>query len=85
MAMHKLQLDQLDVESFTLGEGWDARGTVRAASATIDQDTCYTCQSDQDTCVSCVNTCYGPSCDPSCASCPVSCDPAQCPSADGRC
>ena len=86
MAITKLRLDQLAVESFATGEGWDARGTVRGASGpTCDQDTCVTCPSDLDTCVSCNGTCVGTTCEGSCVSCPLSCYPEQCPSADGRC
>jgi hypothetical protein len=90
--MRKLALDPdaLEVQSFST-EAAEARGgTVRGLdSATVDQDTCNipgnTCApgcTDVDTCpqVTCAQSCGG-----SCASCPVSCNPAQCPSADGRC
>ena len=78
-----LHLDEIVVESFSTTGPALGRGTVRGMdSATIDQDTCVTCDrcSDMDTCVSCV-----PSCAVTCASCPLSCNPANCPSADGRC
>ena len=78
-----LSLEQLAVESFsTTDEPSAHRGTVRGndSGPTCDQDTCVTCPSDLDTCVSCPNTCAA-----SCASCPLSCYPAQCPSSDGRC
>ncbi|HEX5727176.1 MAG TPA: hypothetical protein VFX98_16985 [Longimicrobiaceae bacterium] len=85
--MSKLSLhpDQLEVQSFpTTDAEWDRRGTVRGHSgATCDQDTCNSCPNctiDQDTCFSCPLTCAA-----SCQTCPVSCNPAQCPSADGRC
>jgi hypothetical protein len=77
-----LPLEQLAVESFpTTDEPWARRGTVRGMdSVTVDQDSCVTCPSDLDTCVSCPGTCAA-----SCASCPLSCYPEDCPSADGRC
>lgn len=79
-----LSLEQLSVESFpTTDAPWERRGTVRGMdSATVDQDTCDTCDrcSDMDTCVSCVDTCPV-----TCASCPLSCYPEDCPSSDGRC
>lgn len=77
-----LNLDEIVVESFPTTDTDDSiRGTVRGMdSATVDQDTCVTCPSDLDTCVSCPNTCAA-----SCASCPLSCNPADCPSSDGRC
>jgi hypothetical protein len=90
--MRKLILDPdlLEVQSFSTEAAEVRRGTVRGLdSATVDQDTCNvpgnTCMpgcTDVDTCpqVTCAVSCGG-----SCASCPVSCNPAQCPSADGRC
>ena len=81
--MRKLSLnpDSLEVQSFPTEEVAAGRGTVRGMdSASVDQDTCHTCPSDVDTCVSCAGTCFN-----TCASCPLSCNPAQCPSADGRC
>ena len=91
--MRKLGLnpDELVVQSFSTEDVHARRGTVRGMddSATVDQDTCNvpgnTCMpgcTDVDTCpqVTCAVSCGG-----SCASCPVSCNPAQCPSSDGRC
>lgn len=77
-----LHLDEIVVESFPTTEVTHGRGTVRGLENTIDQDTCNTCDrcSDMDTCVSC-----NASCPITCASCPQSCNPADCPSADGRC
>lgn len=76
-----LHLEEIVVESFPTTEAVSGRGTVRGMdSATVDQDTCVTCPSDLDSCVSC-----NPSCAATCASCPLSCNPADCPSADGRC
>lgn len=84
MGKLSLHLDEIVVESFpTTERARSYRGTVRGMdSATVDQDTCNTCDrcSDMDTCVSCNATCAI-----TCASCPVSCNPADCPSADGRC
>lgn len=80
-----LNLDALVVQSFATEEVDARRGTVRGMdSASVDQDTCNTCDrcTDVDTCAA--GTC-AVSCVASCASCPVSCNPAQCPSADGRC
>ena len=84
MSKLSLDLEQLVVESFpTTDPRWDGRGTVRGMdSATIDQDTCDSCEECTDF-DSCAGTC-GATCGASCASCPQSCDPAQCPSADGR-
>ena len=81
-----LRLEALEVESFPTSENGAAPGTVRGLdSATVDQDTCVSCDcSYVDTCPQPEITCYV-SCAGSCASCPVSCNPAQCPSADGRC
>ena len=86
--MRKLGLnpDSLVVQSFPTSDGEAARGTVRGHTG--DQDTCVaaaTCGpgcTDVDTCpqVTCAQSCLG-----SCVSCPVSCYPADCPSADGRC
>jgi hypothetical protein len=85
--MRKLHLDPdaLEVQSFATDEALRRFGTVRGMdSATVDQDTCNTCDrcTDVDTCPAgtCAVTCVA-----SCASCPLSCNPAQCPSADGRC
>jgi len=83
--MRKLSLnpDELVVQSFPTEAAAGRMGTVRGMdSASVDQDTCNTCDrcSDIDTCVSC-----NASCPITCASCPVSCNPANCPSADGRC
>ncbi|HET7463988.1 MAG TPA: hypothetical protein VFJ82_22220 [Longimicrobium sp.] len=98
--MRKLSLnvDELTVESFRTDEAFARPGTVRGLdSATVDQDTCNTCNgcSNVDTCVSCAGTCGN-----TCASCGVTCSPCQthdgrptcdqlcsvgCPSADGRC
>jgi len=84
-----LSLDTLEVQSFptTDNEG-GGRGTVRGRETgpTCDGDSCWdSCEcSYQDTCLQPEITCYV-SCMGSCASCPVSCNPAQCPSADGRC
>lgn len=76
-----LHLDEIVVESFPTTDATHGRGTVRGMdSATVDQDSCVTCPSDLDTCVSCPNTCAA-----SCASCPLSCYPQDCPSSDGRC
>jgi flavoprotein len=84
--MRKLHLDPdaLVVQSFPTEEVDARRGTVRGMDATVDQDTCNTCDrcTDVDTCPA--GTCAA-SCLASCASCPLSCNPAQCPSADGRC
>ncbi|HEU4883044.1 MAG TPA: hypothetical protein VFT45_12380 [Longimicrobium sp.] len=85
-----LTLEALDVQSFPTTEaGGNGRGTVRGreTGATCpDADSCWnSCEcSYQDTCNQPQITCYQ-SCLGSCASCPVSCNPAQCPSADGRC
>lgn len=83
--MRKLALnpEELVVQSFATDAAAGRLGTVRGMdSATVDQDTCNTCDrcSDVDTCVSCNLTCPI-----TCASCPLSCNPADCPSADGRC
>lgn len=77
-----LKIDELMVESFRTDETAGRVGTVRGLdSATVDQDTCNTCNgcSNADTCVSCPATCGN-----TCQTCPVSCNPANCPSADGR-
>lgn len=81
--MRKLHLDPdaLEIQSFSTEAVDRFRGTVQGMdSATVDQDTCNTCPSDVDTCVSCQGTCFN-----TCASCPLSCNPANCPSSDGRC
>jgi len=81
--MRKLHLDPdaLEVQSFSTDEAEKRWGTVRGMdSATVDQDTCHTCPSDVDTCVSCQGTCFN-----TCSTCPQSCNPANCPSSDGRC
>jgi hypothetical protein len=93
-----LNLDELVVESFRTVETGVQPGTVRGMdSASVDQDTCVTCDgcSDADTCVSCAGTCGN-----TCQSCPITCSPCAthdgrptcdqlcsvgCPSADGRC
>lgn len=86
MSKLTLKVDELTIQSFpTTERGVDWNGTVRGMSGdTCDEDTCESCDqcTDMDTCV--VNSC-APSCPITCASCPVSCNPAQCPSADGRC
>jgi len=85
--MRKLSLDlgELVVESFPTHET-GGLGTVRGMdSASVDQDTCASCDcSFMDTCPQPQITCFV-SCAGSCVSCPISCYPAQCPSADGRC
>jgi hypothetical protein len=88
--MKKLSLnaEELAVQSFPTSDAGTERGTVRGMGPTEDQDTCVgadTCApgcTDVDTCpaVTCAPSCLG-----SCVTCPVSCNPAQCPSANGRC
>jgi len=88
--MRKLGLDPdaLVVQSFPTEDVDARRGTVRGMDDVTNQDTCNgpgTCApgcTDVDTCpqVTCAQSCLG-----SCVSCPLSCYPAQCPSADGRC
>ena len=84
-----LSLDALEVQSFptTAAEG-DGRRTVRGGETgpTGDRDSCWDSGecSFQDTCDQPEITCFQ-SCAGTCASCPVSCNPAQCPSSDGRC
>ncbi len=87
--MRKLTLhpDDLSVQSFPTEDVEWKPGTVHGMSGTCpDQDSCGdTCQpgcTDVDTCpaVTCAASCLG-----SCVTCPQSCDPAQCPSSDGRC
>jgi hypothetical protein len=87
--MKKLSLnpDELVIQSFPTEAVEPRRGTVRGFDDTT-QDTCNgpnTCApgcTDVDTCpaVTCAQSCGG-----SCASCPVSCNPIDCPSSDGRC
>jgi hypothetical protein len=86
MSKLTLQLEELVVESFPTTDAEGGRGTVRGMdSATVDQDSCDTCDcSFMDTCPQPEITCFQ-SCAGSCNTCPVSCDPAQCPSSDGRC
>jgi len=81
-----LRIDALMVESFPTSMAGERPATVRGMdSASVDQDSCVSCDcSYMDTCAQPEITCYQ-SCAGSCASCPASCLPAQCPSADGRC
>jgi hypothetical protein len=93
--MHKLKLDldQLNVESFdTDAPGITRRGTVRAHSQictpTAGEYTCVnTCETCDNTCGSCGATCfagctgyscYGSCVDPSCNTCHTNCQQESC-------
>jgi hypothetical protein len=85
--MRKLSLDpeSLVVQAFSTTDAVSERGTVHGLTG--DQDTCVgpaTCApgcTRQDTCATCPASCFG-----TCATCgATACNPAQCPSADGRC
>lgn len=69
----RLALDELTVESFSIGDGMQGRGTVRAESDPTEYDTCRgqaTCGGGQNTCWdSCDGVCGSYFCatiDPSC-------------------
>jgi hypothetical protein len=83
MSKLTLHLEELVVESFPTTEAEKRRGTVHGMET--QDSACDSCDcSYMDTCPQPEITCFQ-SCAGSCASCPVSCNPAQCPSSDGRC
>ena len=58
MRKTRLTLDDLDVQSFSTGDGDGRRGTVRAHDAPTDQVECPTADPEWDTCwQTCVGTC----------------------------
>jgi hypothetical protein len=88
--VRKLSLDSTDlaVQSFPTLPPEVPRGTVRGMDIT-NQDTCIgpgtTCAPGCTRVDTCPQVTCSPTCGGSCASCPVSCNPNDCPSADGRC
>jgi hypothetical protein len=92
MSKMLLNPEELAVQSFptTTDDEARRRGTVRGmdSGASCDQDTCVAADTCAPACTR-VDTCPASTCAQtclaSCASCPVSCHPADCPSADGRC
>jgi hypothetical protein len=82
----KLELDALEVESFSPESGHEAEGTVRAY-LTAYYELCYPGDSWQDTCT-CEPTCNAQSCytcDTGCGSCATACGTCGEPACTSTC